>query len=364
MNRSTGKTQAIEKIIGVIVLFVALGAAVCAGYFYLESRSARNWPAVEGIITKSDTRVQRSPGSGSTPTTIADVWYTYNVDGIEYHNDTISHAQYGASSASHAVKEARRYPVGSKVRVYYNPDSPRDSVLEHKIPWIFISIFAGLGAILIFIGIMMLSGGFSSSPSASAKWHAKRASVHGSKTRTTAGFGLIIAVILSSAFIALLSFKFFSTEDIESREGSGQATDNVHGGNNPQLVFTYSKADASPPCSENLKAQVAERQKIHLNDDFHSLYVTATLCIDEQEMKAAGGTHRTWPIIARHIAAYDISAFDTDSAVSGPDEENAPENFESRLKGIEQGCLERLHENGIFFVKAIKFNFLQVFRTD
>lgn len=145
MNQSVRRNRVIEKLIGAVVLLVAAGAVIGAGYFYLKSRSTRNWPVVEAVITKFDTRRQRSPGDSGAPATIADVRYNYVVDGIEYHNDTISLSQYGSSSASHAVKEARRYPAGSRVTVYYNPENPHDAVLEHKTPWIFIGLFAGLG---------------------------------------------------------------------------------------------------------------------------------------------------------------------------------------------------------------------------
>jgi hypothetical protein len=257
MNQHQIKNKVVEKIIGVIVLFVAVAAVVTAGYFYVKSQNSRSWPAAEGVITKSSTRIQRNPGDSGAPATIADVWYSYVVDGIEHHNDTISHAQYGSSSARHAVQEARRYPVDSRVLVYYNPESGE-----------------------------------------------------------------------------------------------------------PHPVSTYSKTKTSLPCGESLKAEVAQRQKIDLDDGIHALYVTATLCIEEEEMKAASQSHLTWPTIAGHLVAYDKAVFDPESTLLGSGEENATEAFVMRLKRIENESLQRLHENGIFFVKAIQFDYLQVFKAD
>lgn len=54
-------------------------------------------------------------------------------------------------------------------------------------------------------------------------------------------------------------------------------------------VSTDSNAKTSLPCDESLKAEFAERQKIDLDDGIHALNVTATLCIDEAEMKNASG---------------------------------------------------------------------------
>lgn len=75
------------------MLLVAFGAVIVAGYFYLKSQNTLNWPVVEGVVTKSDTRRQRDPGSSGAPTTIADVWYRFVVDGVAYQNDTISLSQ-------------------------------------------------------------------------------------------------------------------------------------------------------------------------------------------------------------------------------------------------------------------------------
>jgi hypothetical protein len=364
MTQSARKDQAIEKLVGVVVLLVAAGAMIVAGYFYLKSRSTRNWPAVEGVITKSSTRSQRSPGSSGAPAIIADVWYNYVVHGITYHNDTISLSQYGSGSASHAVEEAHRYPVGSRVMVYYNPEDPHDSVLEHKTPWIFTGLFAGLGAILIFIGIGMLSGGFSSSSPGATKRRDRRTSARGVKTPTSSGARLMAAVLVSSALITVLSFFLFFNENNEKGGGSGQVADYPPERYSPQRVSSYSNAETSPRCEAWLKAQVAESQKIDFNDGIHALYVTATLCIDEEEMKSASQTNRTWPTIVRNLAAYDKALFDPDAVILDGGGENWSDFFEFRLKRIEQESLERLHENGIFFVKSISFESLQVFKAE
>lgn len=364
MNPGKASDQTIEKIVGLVVLLVAIGAVAGAGYLYLKSRSTRNWPAVSGLITKSGTRSQYGPNDSGAPTTIADVWYTYTVDGIAYHNDTISRAQYGTNDPSHAVKEARRYPAGRKVIVYYNPEDPQDSILEHKTPWGFIGIFAGLGTILIFISLRMLSGSFNSRPPAESKWHYQRTYAPGGKTPAAAGRRLTIAVLLSSALITALSYYFFSNENAGNRAGSGTSAHFQPEGYRPQPLSTYSSIETSAPCSQWLKAQVAQRQKIQLDDGIHLLYVTATLCIDEKEMKTASRTQRTWPAIARQLATYDKSMFDPQSAVPGSGSENPSEVFKSRLARIQQDCLDHLQQNGIFFVKAIKFKFLQVLKAD
>ncbi len=349
----------VEKIVGLMVLLVAIGAIACAGYFYLKDQDARSWPAVEGVITKSGTRIQDSPDNSGAPTTIADVRYKFVVAGVEYRNDAISLGQYGSSSASHAVQEAHRYPVGRKVMVYYNPDNPYDSVLEHKTPWGFIGIFGGLGAVLIFIGRVMLKRGFGSSPLPAAKWRARRAEIPARKAPTARGFRLM-AVLLASTLITVLSFYLYFNKTTEQLSDSGQPAGNPLETDTPQPVSIYTETQNARPCEVQLKAQVAERQRVRLDDGAHVLLVTATLCIDEEEMKSTPQAERTWPAIAEHLASYDHVAFDPASGPTTSAGEDAYEGFNIRLAQIEQACIERLHENDIFFVKAIRFELLKV----
>lgn len=195
-------------------------------------------------------------------------------------------------------------------------------------------------------------------------WRERHTSTRGVKTATSSGVRLMAAVLASSALIAVLSFLLFFNENNENGEGSGQVADYLPERYGPQRDSSYSKAETSPPCGEWLKAQVAESQKIDFNDGIHALYVTATLCIDEEEMKSASQTHRTWPTIARHLATYDKALFDPDSVILDGGGENRSDLFGSRLERIEQESLERLHETGIYFVKSISFESLQVFKAD
>jgi len=364
MNQDRRQNQVIEKIVGLVVLFVAFGAIAVAGYFFLKSQRTRDWPSVEGVITKSGTRIQREPGTSGTPTTIADVRYTFVIDGVEYRNDTISLSQYGSSSASHAVKEARRYPVGSRVMVFYNPENHFDSVLERKTPWVFIGLFAGLGSIFIYIGFGMLAGRFGTNHDAEPRRHSRRESTYACKTTTVSGRGRMIFAVVTSVLITGLGFYFISSDKSKIREVSRQSDTFQPERNHPLLVSTYTNTETSPPCKEPLKPNVAKSQKIGLGDDIHALYVTATLCIDEEEMKASSQTHRTWPVIAHQLATYDKAVFGPKTALLISDGVRTYEEFESKLTRIEQECLEHLQLDGIFFVKAIKFQRLQVFNEN
>jgi hypothetical protein len=226
---------------------------------------------------------------------------------------------------------------------------------------VFIGIFAGLGSILIYIGIGMLSGKFRTPHDAAARWQAKRESTYVRKMPTAAGRRTMIFVIISSTLIAGIGLCFLINDKAINREDSRQAGTFLPDRYQPQLVSTYSSTETSPPCKEWLKPIVAESQKIRLKDDAHTLYVTATLCIDEEEMKAADQTHRTWPVIADQLSTYDRAVFDPEPALLISNGVKTYKEFEFKLMRLEQECLEQLQNDGIFFVKAIKFQRLKVF---
>ncbi len=69
-------------------------------------------------------------------------------------------------------------------------------------------------------------------------------------------------------------------------------------------------------------------------------------------------------VISGYLATQDWAFYDPQSVLPGTGDETANEAFAMRLKRIERESLERLHENGIFFVKAVRIDYLQVFKAD
>lgn len=235
---------------------------------------------------------------------------------------------------------------------------------RHQIIEKIVGIFAGLGTILFFIGVHILRGGFKTSRSASVTIRDRHTTGRKKRATTRAGHRLTVAVLVSSALITFLIFYLNFNPENKDIANPGQGAVPLPGGHGPIPVSTYSKTRTLPPCDASLKAQVAERQKIQLGDGRHSLYVTATLCIDEEEMSAASQTHLTWPTIASYLAAFDKSVYDPESVIPETGEEKTVEAYTMKLEQIAYECLARLNENGIFFVKAISLDFLQVFKAD
>jgi hypothetical protein len=123
---------------------VAVGLAVVV---LRRGTASRRWPHTEGTVEHCEVDADGSP-----------VWirYVYRVHDIEYHAGGVS---YGDDPQTQKgwQRLAQRYPLGSRVRVYYDPDHPRRAVLEPGIS------IAGViaAAVLLVTGVFFTAGGLS-----------------------------------------------------------------------------------------------------------------------------------------------------------------------------------------------------------
>jgi hypothetical protein len=113
---------------------------------------SKDWPTVDGVITQSEIEHQTSTsGEGSDKKTTVKSYpkiaYQYRIDGQPYESTTVSFS----SSSNNAKQIVAQYPKGKTVRVYYNPDKPRQAVLVpgnsgvNFVPYIFAIVFILLG---------------------------------------------------------------------------------------------------------------------------------------------------------------------------------------------------------------------------
>jgi hypothetical protein len=106
---------------------VAAGLLLLGGYHIYQGIFSVGWPDAEGEIVYSHAR------SGRTYETL--LWYEYHIDGQRYLASNYRNG--GNVSPFHSVAEAaaKRYPVGRKVRVYYNPRNRSEALLEPGVWW-------------------------------------------------------------------------------------------------------------------------------------------------------------------------------------------------------------------------------------
>ena len=89
----------------------------------------RQWRETRGIVD-SATVGSTTSSSGRLGVDVAyvpDVRYRYTVDGREFRGDTV-HRGLAANSEEEARATVERYPVGTRVRVFYDPEAPEQAV--------------------------------------------------------------------------------------------------------------------------------------------------------------------------------------------------------------------------------------------
>lgn len=106
--------------------FIVTGRAALA-----QARESRSWPTAPGTVlaSKVDTSL-RLLSKNRDYKYVPMISYTYEVAGKRYEGDVIQFGLTEAASRSVAEQTIKPYPVGGKVKVFYDPKDPKKSVLE------------------------------------------------------------------------------------------------------------------------------------------------------------------------------------------------------------------------------------------
>ena len=115
----------------VLLMFIS---GICGIYFCIRdirnSTMSRAWPTAEGKVIYCNIRDSNLLDGGPV-TKYLDIVYRFEVNGISYQGSDIWHgSDHTEMSEGYAESYAEIYPVDTKVKVYYDPDSPRVTVLE------------------------------------------------------------------------------------------------------------------------------------------------------------------------------------------------------------------------------------------
>jgi hypothetical protein len=113
------------------LVFVGIGCAILMYGRSLSSKAqaSLDWLSVEGEIAHSAVLLERDRAGSGNRISKADIVYRYKVGGRDYSSTTISVCDMGAGSR-YAESIVERYPDKLKVKVYYDPSDPSDSLLE------------------------------------------------------------------------------------------------------------------------------------------------------------------------------------------------------------------------------------------
>ena len=115
----------------VALLFIVPGGAVVVSSIWelVQAFGSARWLRADGVILCS--KIQRSSDGDSGNVYRADISYAYNVAG----NDLVgARPRFGSrgflSWSGPAERMTEKYRVGARVTVWYDPEDPRESVLE------------------------------------------------------------------------------------------------------------------------------------------------------------------------------------------------------------------------------------------
>ncbi|MBF0235667.1 MAG: DUF3592 domain-containing protein [Desulfamplus sp.] len=119
-----------NKFIGLLSAFL-LGMA----FIYAGSKeiwlfcSSQNWSHTTGIISSS--YVETSQSNRGTISHTPSISYQYEVEGSIYSNEQIYFGgSFGQRSFADVEPLVLQFPEGKQVTVYYNPNDPKESVLN------------------------------------------------------------------------------------------------------------------------------------------------------------------------------------------------------------------------------------------
>jgi len=142
------------------------GAVFMAGGLSIRKSTSRNlkrgkasfeWPSVIGKVKISELYDETDPEVSRNKRAKVGIIYSYKVDNNDYEgNGAAFDMKDVIMGLERAQKIQRSYPVGSQVRVFYDPANPAISTLEHGTEWSQYGKSLSLAFTLIGFGIICL----------------------------------------------------------------------------------------------------------------------------------------------------------------------------------------------------------------
>lgn len=133
----------------ILGLFIVAGvlATIWGLRILFMARKSQQWPSVEGLIEESDL-------SSARDDLLPHIIYSYSVSQQSY-RQAMKFSGDITPTQEFAQSYVDKYPVGSRVQVYYNPAKPEIATLEPgmgKGDWLILVI----GLVMILFGFLLL----------------------------------------------------------------------------------------------------------------------------------------------------------------------------------------------------------------
>jgi len=127
-------------------IMVILGACESLEALYCQSK----WESVPAKVTRAESRRSRSSEHGHSTKHYFD--YAYTVNGQRFTGNSTDHGMVSLVLPINLSIAINKYPRGSDITVYYDPNMPQRSVLWNGVPW--------EGPTLILLGGVFFVGAF------------------------------------------------------------------------------------------------------------------------------------------------------------------------------------------------------------
>lgn len=145
----------LKSIVSVFSFFLLL----LTGFFIfsvigdIKAIQTKSWPTTDGTVISSS--VKRGSSSKGSSKYLPDITYAYVCNGEEYSSNKYS-STAARGSSFWAKDVTSKYPPNASVKVYYNPNNPKSSVLKTGLTsdnyWMtIISLFFIIVVLLAFI---------------------------------------------------------------------------------------------------------------------------------------------------------------------------------------------------------------------
>lgn len=153
MLRKSSDTMGCVGTTVFLLVFVGVGIGLSLwGWSVLQNaRVSQSWPQTPGEIVSSRVRTDEDENGTSY---FGEVTFHYVVADSRYTSDNVSFGQY-SGNRSHAEEIVAKYPVGSQVTVYYDPNEVETAVLEPGVTWSSY-LLIGMGVLFTCIPIIIL----------------------------------------------------------------------------------------------------------------------------------------------------------------------------------------------------------------
>ena len=135
----------LSSLIGLVITLI--------GFYYLfKSKESKSWDSTEGEILTSDVIKEFNNNSeGNNLMYKPEICYSFSVNGQQFISNKIRIMfNFSTNWSTRAYRLVKKYPINSKVTVFYDANNPEDSVLEPGIKFeIIVMIIIGFLITLI-----------------------------------------------------------------------------------------------------------------------------------------------------------------------------------------------------------------------